>query len=246
MQENSSHLHPDARTQPRPSPQEASIWYALKASTDRHSIPARRTPVMASCSNTTTWAFALSYVLLSTAPALAEGGSCVRGAEPAATLFLPYFEVDLANDDGATTMLAVGTRADSETLARVTLWTDWAIPTLSFDLLLRPRSVVTWNLRDVFARGAIPETGEGLAPFGNCSSPFTNLTLDGAALEDLRDRHLGRPSPADGLCSGSDRTDTSHRRGLLDRRRPERLLREHPLSHRHRLLRRGWNRSREQ
>lgn len=127
--------------------------------------------------------------------------SCASGPIPAATLLIPYFEVDLAGTDGRTTLVAVTNAGHHSTLAHVVLWTDWGVPTLAFDLVLAQDDVQTLNLRDVFA-GNLPATGG--APFPGCTDPVTLPALDAAALTALRRQHTGLPDELD-HCAGSGR-----------------------------------------
>jgi hypothetical protein len=67
---------------------------------------------------------------------------------PAGTLLLPYFEVNLGNPIGMTTVFSIvnsgdfgtspssGPSAASAAIAHVTLWTDLGIPTFAFDIYL--------------------------------------------------------------------------------------------------------------
>src|SRR5687767_3734241 len=55
---------------------------------------------------------------------------------PAATLLLPYFEVDLDNPTGVTTLLSINNASATAILAHVVLWTDLSVPTLAFDVYL--------------------------------------------------------------------------------------------------------------
>lgn len=57
--------------------------------------------------------------------------SCDIADLPAATLLLPYFEVDLQNINGETTLFTVTNVTDTPQIARVTLWTDLAVPLLA-------------------------------------------------------------------------------------------------------------------
>jgi hypothetical protein len=126
---------------------------------------------------------------------------CASGAVPAATLLVPYFEVDLDGADGRTTLVAVSNAGSHSTLAHVVLWTDWGLPTLAFDLFLAQDDLQSINLRDVFA-GALPATGGG--SFVGCSNPLTLPTLDATALATLRQQHTGQPD-SQGKCAGSGR-----------------------------------------
>ena len=140
----------------------------------------------------------LGAALSTPGEALANG--CSGGAIPAATLLIPYFEVDLAADR-QTTLFAVTNAGAHSTLAHVVLWTDWGVPTLAFDVFLAPDDVQSINLRDVFA-GSLPETGGG--SFVGCTNPLTLPTLDTTALARLRQQHTGQ-SDVQGKCAGSGR-----------------------------------------
>lgn len=123
--------------------------------------------------------------LLAAAPADAGilEGSCRVANQPAATLLFPYFEVDLDDPLGRTTLLSVNNASSRATLARVVLWTDWGIPTLAFDLYLTGYDVQTLNLRDLF-HGQLPESGPGISPEGVLSvpgDPFAGCAATGEA-----------------------------------------------------------------
>ena len=99
-----------------------------------------------------------------------DGGDCRVSVRPAATLLLPWFGVDLAGDDGLTTQLSI-TNVDSRPhLVSVTLWTDWAIPTHTFNVYLTGFDVERLDLREVL-EGAVPVTGAAVSPVGALSDP---------------------------------------------------------------------------
>jgi hypothetical protein len=83
--------------------------------------------------------------------------ACTLDRAPAATLLLPYFQVDVVHDGGLTTLLAIGTVSSRASVASVTLWTDLGVPTLHFNVFLTGYDVQTINLRDVLA-GRLPIT----------------------------------------------------------------------------------------
>src|SRR5258708_31195743 len=66
---------------------------------------------------------------------------------PAATLLLPYFEVDLGNPAGVSTSFWVNNASAAATVAHVTLWTDEGIPTFNFDIYLTGYDVEKVDLR---------------------------------------------------------------------------------------------------
>ncbi|HJO03511.1 MAG TPA: hypothetical protein QGG47_06030 [Acidobacteriota bacterium] len=83
-------------------------------------------------------AVALAVALAIAIPAVAE--LCTIDAVPAATLLLPYFEVNLKNLETSkqkeTTFFVINNAAAAPALSHVVLWTDMSIPTLAFDVYL--------------------------------------------------------------------------------------------------------------
>lgn len=144
-------------------------------------------------------------------------GNCRVGNQPAATLLIPYFELDLADMEGPTTLVSVNNASSMPTLARVVLWTDWGVPTLAFDVYLTGYDVQTLNLRDLF-RGVLPTTGPDASSVGQLSNESTTVflgcsdtgeagiapPLDATQADYLRAAHTGRPLPgAASQCAGS-------------------------------------------
>jgi hypothetical protein len=122
--------------------------------------------------------------------------SCDIANLPAATLLLPYFEVDLAGGGGGgeTTIFTVTNVSSLPQVARVTLWTDYAYPVLTFNIFLTGYDVQSINLYDVIGRGVVaPDDGTGLdySPVGELSGdwvnsfPFDNPVLDEESCVDL-------------------------------------------------------------
>jgi hypothetical protein len=77
---------------------------------------------------------------------------------PAATLLLPYFEVDLASTEGVTTLFSINNASATAVLAHVTIWSEWSVPIIDFDVYLTGYDVATINLRDIIVNGVIPRT----------------------------------------------------------------------------------------
>ena len=137
----------------------------------------------------------------------------VISATPAATLLVPYFEVDFAGgSDSQTTLLAVSNDSGSPVLTSVTLWTDWGVPTLTFNVYLSGYDTQTLNLRDVLS-GLLPVTGpvssnrnDPLSPevaFPGCGGLTSDVPLPAVDVAELRALHQGLASPESGLCAGS-------------------------------------------
>jgi hypothetical protein len=90
---------------------------------------------------------------------------------PAATLLLPYFEVDSANVDGVTTLFSVNNASATAILAHVTVWTDLSYPVLDFNIYLTGYDVQSVNLRDVLLNGVLPRTASAGQDPGDTISP---------------------------------------------------------------------------
>jgi hypothetical protein len=100
--------------------------------------------------------------------------SCDIGVAPAATLLLPYFEVDTAASSAAvanTTLFTITNVSEYPQIAHVTVWTDLSVPVLDFNIFLTGYDVQAINLYDVIVRGIIAPT-----------SPTTGGTSSSTAL----------------------------------------------------------------
>jgi hypothetical protein len=133
-------------------------------------------------------------------------GNCRVGNQPAATLLIPYFEVDLAHPKGATTLMSVNNSSSMPQIARVVMWTDWGVPTLAFDIYLMGYDVQTLNLRDVF-QGNLPLTVPDHS-FAGCGNPGTGelpTTSTGLDFTYLLAAHTGKPiaKSTASQCAGS-------------------------------------------
>jgi hypothetical protein len=155
---------------------------------------------------------------------LALGGQaaaviCTIDSVPAATLLLPYFEVDLANPNGLTTLFSVNNASMNATLVHVVLWSDLSVPVLDFNIYLTGYDVQSVNLRDIIINGNLPQTadladdpGDKISPkgplstdvtFPGCSGQLPPPTLPSLYTTHLQAALTGRPSVLlNGLCAG--------------------------------------------
>ena len=123
--------------------------------------------------------FAIALLALAAPLALGEtlnnDDSCDISTLPAATLLLPYFEVDLDSMSGENTFFTVTNVTQSSVIARVTLWTDWSYPVFSFNVFLTGYDVQSMSLYDVLHDGAIapPDGTSWDAPLGDRSVYWT-------------------------------------------------------------------------
>jgi hypothetical protein len=150
----------------------------------------------------------VSCVALGALPAAPSGAVlCTPDPVPAATLLLPYFELDTRDfakpkPKRETTRLTLVNMEASAILARVTLWTDLSVPTLAFDVYMTGFDVEEVDLFDVF-RGKLP------VAFVCTKGEPAASELSAEQVEALRLAHAGLPVPANGgLCSGVPHGDT--------------------------------------
>jgi len=101
--------------------------------------------------------FVVLCLLGLTGPAAAATATKIA-PEPAATLLLPYFEVNLDDPNGMDTLLSVNNASDQAVLAHVVVWSDLSVPVLDFNIYLTGYDVQTINLRDIPVSRLIPRT----------------------------------------------------------------------------------------
>ncbi|HEY3567188.1 MAG TPA: hypothetical protein VGP73_04575 [Thermoanaerobaculia bacterium] len=146
---------------------------------------------------------------------------CTIDLAPAATLLLPYFEVDPASPTGLTTLFSINNSTAQAVIANVTVWTDLGIATFSFPVYLTGYDVQTINLRDLF-NGNLPRTASAgqdpqdtISPkgqysqdisFASCSS-LPPPELPAAFVNHLRASHSGQFSSVLGGCAGQNLGD---------------------------------------
>jgi len=166
---------------------------------------------------------------------VAQAAICTIDDVPAATLLLPYFEVDLnhvGDGGGQTTLFSINNASASAAVAHVTVWTDWSIPTLDFDVYLTGFDVQTINVRDLF-NGIVPRTADAGTDTGDTANPadgisnkgilsqdinfpgssgpcalvYSNPVLDAGRIAQLRAAHTGHNASSYGGCVGHDHGD---------------------------------------
>jgi hypothetical protein len=115
-------------------------------------------------------------LLALSAPAMAV--ICTIDAVPAATLLLPYFEVDLSNPNGLTTLFSVNNASATAVLVHVVIWSDLSVPVLDFDVYLTGYDVQSVNLRDIIVNGNLPQTASAGQDPTDTISPKGPLSQD--------------------------------------------------------------------
>ena len=124
----------------------------------------------------------LCLLAIATLAVAAQAGAEIGTLDrvPAATLLLPYFEVNLdpaTATSGPNTIMTIGNASDSAALARVTLWTDLGVPTFAFDVFLTGYDVEYVDLRLLF-HGIPPVTADDEVDTTNRVSPQGAISQD--------------------------------------------------------------------
>ncbi|HEV8582424.1 MAG TPA: hypothetical protein VGX68_25435, partial [Thermoanaerobaculia bacterium] len=117
-----------------------------------------------------------AVVLALASPAFAVIGSV--DDVPGATLLLPYFEVDLGNPNGVTTLFSVNNASATAILAHIVVWSDLSVPVLDFNIYLTGYDVQTINLRDILVSGILPRTASAGQDPGDTISPQGDFSQD--------------------------------------------------------------------
>src|SRR4051812_12596807 len=120
--------------------------------------------------------FLLLAGLLASVPAWAV--ICTVDDVPAATLLLPYFEVNLDDMWGVDTVFSVNNASATAVLAHVVVWSDLSVPVLDFNIYLTGYDVQTINLRDVL-HGTLPRTASDI------QDPTDTISPQGAFSQDI-------------------------------------------------------------
>lgn len=131
-------------------------------------------------------AFCLALVGLISLSGGAVAEICTIDDVPAATLLLPYFEVDLNDPAGLNTLFSVNNASAAPALAHITFWTDLSVPVLDFDVYLTGYDVQTISVRDILA-GSLPQTldndtdvADTVSPNGPPTNTILGDPLDGS------------------------------------------------------------------
>ncbi|HLJ43403.1 MAG TPA: hypothetical protein VKT12_04225, partial [Candidatus Binataceae bacterium] len=162
---------------------------------------------------------------------VALGGRAYAGVEivsdqPAASLLLPYFEVNIDTPGGANTLMSINNSSATAILAHVVIWSDLSVPSLGFEVYLTGYDMYTLDLGNLIRHGLLPETASAgqdptdkISPkgqlsqdinFASCTGllPYGSKPLTGVRLKGLQDALTGSPSAnLGGLCAGVSHSD---------------------------------------
>ncbi len=110
--------------------------------------------------------------------------------EPAATLLLPYFEAQVpskigAKGKGINTFFSINNSSASAAVAKVTIWSDLAVPVINFDVYLTGYDVLRISMQDIL-NGRFPFTADdGADPTDNNSANDTAISNQGFLSQDI-------------------------------------------------------------
>ena len=137
---------------------------------------------------------------------------CAIDAVPAATILVPYFEVDLSRFGTSkfenTEVTLINTFA-APVIAHVIFWTDLSVPVLNFDVFLTGYDKHVMDIDRLFTHGALPippttDNGNGSGCTSCSESGCVNISpSDDFTLQDLINAHTGQPVDFySGQCMG--------------------------------------------
>ena len=114
------------------------------------------------------------------APATTDNDdSCDISTAPAATVLVPYFEVDIANPDPTTAVNTLWTLVNTSPypqIAHVTIWTDWSFPVIDFNIFLTGYDVQGVSMYTLLR--SPQTTGSGVPATSITSTPGTRSALN--------------------------------------------------------------------
>ena len=104
---------------------------------------------------------------------------------PSATLLMPFFQVDLGNANGWTTVMSINNASATAVLAHVTVWSDMAVPVLAFNVYLTGYDVQVIDMRTIMS-ATLPRTAsdgqdpqDTISPQGNFSQDINFASCQG-------------------------------------------------------------------
>jgi hypothetical protein len=161
----------------------------------------------------------LLVVVLAGAAMPARAAVCDVQVQPAATLLLPYFELNLANPNAMDTLFWVNNALPNAELVHLTIWSDLGIQVTAFNIYLTGFDMQEIDLRDILINGNLPQTAstgqdpaDTISPkgtlsqdidFASCNGQLPPPPLPSAFIAYLQAALTGQPSAIRGnLCVG--------------------------------------------
>ena len=121
---------------------------------------------------------------------------CTLDKVPAATLLVPYFQVDLKNKKGrgVDTLFSIDNASATAVLAHVVIWSDLSVPVLNFNMYLTGYDLQTVDMRDVI-NGFLPQTASA------GQDPTDKISPKGPLSQDINFASCNGTNPADSLSN---------------------------------------------
>jgi hypothetical protein len=90
---------------------------------------------------------------------------CALDNVPASSLLFPFVQYDYAageaGNEGTTTLFAITNVSSEAQIVHITVWTDYSIAILDFNITLTGYDVQTINIRDILRDGTLPSADTG-------------------------------------------------------------------------------------
>jgi len=150
--------------------------------------------------------------------------------QPAATLLLPYFEVDLANPAGPNTLFTINNASAAAMLAHVTIWSTMHVPVANFNIYLTGYDSQPLYVRDLL-NGVLPQTASAgqdpqdkISPkgissqdinFASCTGQLPPAVLPQATVTHIKNSLTGQGSPLMGGQCASIADGTTVAKGYI-------------------------------
>jgi hypothetical protein len=124
---------------------------------------------------------------------------CAFDPVPAASLLFPFVAYDYnGGTQGTTTLFAITNVSSEAQIVHVTVWTDFSVAILDFNILLTGYDVQRMNIRDILANGNLPVTVNG------AHTTFEGVADDGP-VSDVNELHA--PGWIGGLMDDPEATN---------------------------------------
>jgi hypothetical protein len=87
---------------------------------------------------------------------------CSMDVVPASTLLFPFVMYDYdADGNGQTTLISITNVSSRSQIVRLTLWTDFSVAVLTFNIVLTGYDLQTIDIRDILLHGVVPSDDSG-------------------------------------------------------------------------------------
>jgi hypothetical protein len=103
--------------------------------------------------------FTIAGAMLLLVSSVTYANVCALDVAPAASLLFPFVAYDYSGNTATNTLIAITNVSSEAQIVHVTIWSDYSIPVLDFNIVLSGYDVQTINIRDILLNGILPVTG---------------------------------------------------------------------------------------